>query len=52
VTFLPSISIAFLKLAAAPAVSPPISCWLPRLAKNSAFFSGVAPSLEASSPLV
>src|SRR5689334_11432553 len=47
--FLASSSSAFLKLDAAPAVSPPPSCWPPRLAKNSAFFSGATPSDGASS---
>src|SRR4051812_20030165 len=48
-TFRASSSSAFWKLAAAPAVSPPISCWPPRLAKKSALRLGGAP-LGASSP--
>jgi len=40
VTLLASSSSAFLKFAAAFAVSPAISCWLPRFEKNSDFFSG------------
>src|SRR5512139_232222 len=49
-TFLGSISSAFLKLEAAFVVSPDASCCAPRFAKNSAFFSGVAPSLDGESP--